>query len=79
MKTSTLAEVITQDGKQYMALPFACPCCDLPLYMQTNVSFFVYCPHGACTSKACNDGANGADIIQAVNNLLDLHIDEQNQ
>ena len=79
MKTSTLANVITQDGKQYVVLPFKCPCCELPLYVQADATFFVYCPHGACTNQVCNDGACGTDIIQAVNNLLDLFRDSENK
>ena len=67
---ATHEPIIIQEGHSYVSLPFKCPCCELPLYVQADVAFFVYCPHGVCDAQVCNDGASGNTLLDAIHNLL---------
>jgi hypothetical protein len=75
------ASLASQWQREDEALKAACPCCRKPLYHNERmeggkVVFGVHCGYGPCKSKLSNAGADGATLVEAVENLLAL-MDEE--
>jgi len=72
------AFIIRNSQGVFERLDLSCPACALPLYRSIGRGpTFVYCPHGACVSQACNDGATARDI-ETARDLIQLNFDKEN-